>query len=177
MKKLLRPFALLIVVTITLFVLSMAFSTVGAKRAKAEEDFVFSYLLMDSTSFEDEPYEGEDESVKRVVKGSDGYIVEVKVDGYVEPISIWVGVKNDGYVTGITIREMDETLGLGRRALSEVDFLLQYLRSEGDLTVGENIDALTGATVTSKAITKAVNSAVAVVTGADVTSSATKWGE
>ncbi len=176
MKKLIRPVALLIVVIITLFVLSLAFTEVAQKRAKAEEEFVFSYLLMGSTSFEDEAYDGEDDTISRVVKGSNGYIVEVTVTGYVEPISVWVGVKDDGYVTGITIREMDETLGLGRRALSDVDFLLQYLRSEGDLTVGEDIDALTGATVTSKAITKAVNSAVAFVTGADVTSSATEWG-
>ena len=39
-----------------------------------------------------------------------------------------------------------------------------------------NVDALTGATVTSKAVVKAVNSASAFVTGADVSSSATEWG-
>jgi len=38
------------------------------------------------------------------------------------------------------------------------------------------IDALTGATVTSKAIVRAVNSAVAYVTGADTVSAATSWG-
>ena len=39
------------------------------------------------------------------------------------------------------------------------------------------VDALTGATVTSKAIAKSVNSAVGFVTGADVVTEATKWGE
>lgn len=38
------------------------------------------------------------------------------------------------------------------------------------------IDAMSGATVTSKAVVRAVNSAAAFVTGADVSSSATEWG-
>ena len=46
----------------------------------------------------------------------------------------------------------------------------------GEKAVGDNVDALTGATVTSKAVVKAVNSASAFVTGADVSSSATEWG-
>ena len=44
-----------------------------------------------------------------------------------------------------------------------------------EAAVGEGIDALTGATVTSKAVTRAVNSAAAFVTGADVSSGATEW--
>ena len=39
------------------------------------------------------------------------------------------------------------------------------------------VDGLTGATVTSKTVQKCVSSAVAVVTGADTSSSATTWGE
>jgi Na+-translocating ferredoxin:NAD+ oxidoreductase RnfG subunit len=38
------------------------------------------------------------------------------------------------------------------------------------------VDAITGATVTSKAVARSVSSAVAYVTGADVASSATTWG-
>ena len=48
--------------------------------------------------------------------------------------------------------------------------------SAGDAEVGNNVDAITGATVTSKAVTRAVNTAVGYVTGADTTSSATTWG-
>ena len=38
------------------------------------------------------------------------------------------------------------------------------------------VDGMTGATVTSKAIIRCVNSAVAYVTGADASSGATSWG-
>ena len=39
-----------------------------------------------------------------------------------------------------------------------------------------DVDAITGATVTSKAIVRCVNSAVGYVTGADISSGATSWG-
>ena len=45
--------------------------------------------------------------------------------------------------------------------------------AEGDTV---DVDALTGATVTSKAVVRCVNSAVAYVTGADTESAATSWG-
>lgn len=81
-----------------------------------------------------------------------------------------------GAVVGAVVREMEETFGLGAEALSDAGFLSQLIWSRGELAVGDNVDALTGATVTSKAVVKAVNSASAFVTGADVSSSATEWG-
>ena len=65
---------------------------------------------------------------------------------------------------------------MGANALTDWQFLAQFLDTEGDAEVGTNVDAITGATVTSKAITRSVNSAVAFVTGADVGSGATSWG-
>ena len=79
-------------------------------------------------------------------------------------------------VTGLQVRSSRETAGLGGAALTDWQFLAQFLRTEGDAAVGENIDAITGATVTSKAVVRCVNSAVAYVTGADTASSATTWG-
>ena len=87
-----------------------------------------------------------------------------------------VGVDNDGTVTGVTVRSMEETWGLGAQALTDTDFLIQFLFTQGDAEGGKNVDALTGATVTSKAIARSVNAAVGFVTGADTTSSATSWG-
>ena len=96
--------------------------------------------------------------------------------GYAGPIQMLIGVSSDGYVTGLQVRDMEETMGLGANALSDWEFLAQFLRTEGDATVGTNIDAITGATVTSKAIARSVNSAVAFVTGSDIDSGATSWG-
>ena len=87
-----------------------------------------------------------------------------------------VGVSNDGTVTGLVVKDMHETLGLGAKILNDWEFLAQFLQTSGDAEVGTTVDALTGATVTSKAVTRCVNSAVAVVTGADAESAATSWG-
>ena len=87
-----------------------------------------------------------------------------------------VGVSTDGTVTGLVVRQMSETHGLGANAVNDADFLAQFLNTAGDAEVGTNVDAISGATVTSKAVTRSVNSAVAFVTGADVSSGATSWG-
>ena len=133
-------------------------------------------LLPGSTTFTEEVYTGEDVNISRVFKGETGYVIGTATTGYAGPISMLIGVSNDGYVTGLQVRQMEETFGLGGEALTDWEFLAQFLNTEGDAAVGENIDAITGATVTSKAITRSVNSAVAFVTGSDVDSGATSWG-
>ncbi|MEG2634350.1 MAG: FMN-binding protein, partial [Oscillospiraceae bacterium] len=82
---------------------------------------------------------------------------------------------NDGYVTGVLVTDMRETPGLGGQAKTSEWFLNQFIGKKEAVAVGETVDALSGATVTSKAVTNGVNSAVAFVTGADIDSSATEW--
>ena len=175
-KEIWKPLLALMLSAALLLGVNAVLRSVAETKQAEEREFIMSYLLMDGAPFEEEAYSGEDESIRAVFKGTNGYVVEVSADGYADEIVLWVGVKNDGYVTGLTVRDMAETHGLGREALFDSNYLLQYLRSEGDAAVGEDIDALTGATVSSKAITRAVNSAVAFVTGADVSSGATEWG-
>ena len=129
-----------------------------------------------STTFQAEPYTGEDANIRSVHKGETGFVIETATQGYADEIILLVGVSKEGNVTGLVVRELHETLGLGANALTDWEFLAQFLRSEGDAEVGTNVDAITGATVTSKAIARCVNSAVAFVTGADTDSGATSWG-
>ena len=133
-------------------------------------------LLPGSTTFVEETYTGEDTNIVCVYKGETGFVIGTTTAGYAGPISMLIGVSSDGYVTGLQVRSMEETFGLGGEALTDWQFLKQFLRTEGDAEVGTNVDAIAGATVTSKAIARSVNSAVAFVTGADVSSGATSWG-
>ena len=133
-------------------------------------------ILPGSYKFTEEAYTGEDANISRVWKAENGYIVETVTYGYAGNITMLIGVHNDGYVTGLQIRDMEETYGLGAEALSDWEFLAQFLRNEGDAEIGNGIDAITGATVTSKAIARSINSAVGFVTGADTSSAATSWG-
>ena len=135
-----------------------------------------SAMLPGDDYYEPEAYTGDDSNIHRVWKADTGYIVETITYGYAGNITMLIGVHNDGYVTGLQIRDMEETYGLGAEALTDWEFLRQFLRNEGDAEIGNGIDAISGATVTSKAIARSVNSAVGFVTGADTSSAATSWG-
>ena len=79
-----------------------------------------------------------------------------------------VGVDLAGTVTGVSIVSMAETSGLGDNAKKE-SFRSQFVGGSGQLAVtkdGGTIDALTGATVTSRAVTSGVNTAIAAAASA-----------
>ena len=170
--------ALAVILVMAVLVMGAAFLLHGPAMDHyiQEKKDVVHFVLPESESFTEELDRGDDESIQKVYKGQTGYVIEVEVPGYVDTIRVMVGVDNDGTVRGVTIRSMKETLGLGTQALTDYEFLMQFLYTQGEAQVGEDVDALTGATVTSKAITRAVNIAVGYVTGADTSSGATSWG-
>ena len=176
MRKILVP--ILTIILAAAILLGLYNGLLGVRKANAEKELQekMETILPGSTTFTPEEYTGEDANVKAVYKGENGYVVETDVYGYAGNITMLIGVHNDGYVTGLQIRDMEETYGLGAEALTDWEFLAQFLRSEGDAEIGNGIDAITGATVTSKAIARSVNSAVGFVTGADTSSAATSWG-
>ena len=94
-----------------------------------------------------------------------GYCVEVAPNGFGGAISLMVGVADGGDITGVAILDHSETPGLGARA-AQPEFLDQYIGKSGTVTVngGRNaIDAVSGATITSKAVTSGVNTALTAV--------------
>ena len=154
---------------------SAILSPIAQRNTEAERQEMMATLLPGSTTFTPEEYTGEDAAIRSVHKGEGGYVIETVTAGYVGDITMMVGVSSEGKITGVVVRNMEETYGLGSNALQDIDFLSQFLNTSGDAAVGENVDAMTGATVSSKAIARGVNSAAAFVTGADVSSSATEW--
>ena len=96
-----------------------------------------------------------------------GYVVTTTdKDGYGGNIQISVGIMSDGTVNGISILSISETAGLGMRA-TEPKFYNQYAGKQAerfyvakDGGEGEPVDALSGATITSRAVTGAVNTAL-----------------
>lgn len=175
-KSLLRSLIVLVLTAVVLLAATFGLQGLAVKNAQAKHLQIMQTLLPGSTDFVVEPYTGEDVNVRSVHKADEGFVIETATQGYADEITVLVGVANDGTVTGIVVKEMHETLGLGMNGLTDWQFLAQYLRTSGEAEVGTNVDALTGATVTSKAIARCVNSAVAYVTGADTSSGATSWG-
>lgn len=176
MRKILMPVIAILLAAVIL--LGLYNGLLGIRKANEEKELQtkMETILPGSKQFTPEEYTGEDANIVSVYKGETGYVVATQTYGYAGNITMLIGVHNDGYVTGLQIRDMEETYGLGAEALTDWEFLAQFLRTEGDAEVGTNIDAISGATVTSKAIARSVNSAVGFVTGADTSSSATSWG-
>ena len=176
MRKIWMPICAVVLAAVLLLgVYNLTLDLRNANRQK-ELQAKMETILPGSTSFVEETYTGEDANIALVYKGETGYVIATATAGYAGPVHMLIGVHNDGYVTGLQVRQMEETFGLGAQALTDWEFLAQFLRTEGEATVGETVDAITGATVTSKAIARSVNSAVAFVTGSDVDSGATSWG-
>lgn len=175
-KSFLFPVLTLALAAILLFGLSFGLKGVASRNAQQEHLRLMQTLLPGSERFTVEAYTGEDQSIRSVHRSETGFVIETAVQGYADEITLLVGVSKEGSVTGLMVRDMHETFGLGAQAIQDWQFLSQFLKTEGDAAVGTQVDGLTGATVTSKAIAKAVNSAVAYVTGADIDSGATSWG-
>ena len=171
-----KPIIAIVVAALVLLGSGMGLSKIAAVNSEKELNEMLATVLPGNTSFEWEEYDGEDEAIQAVYKGETGVVIQTVAYGYAGNITLLVGVSNEGTVTGLVVRDLSETPGLGANALTDTEFLSQFLGTSGEAQVGENIDAITGATVSSKAVTKAVNAAVAYVTGADTSSSATEWG-
>lgn len=176
-KAMTRPVIAIAAAAVILLGASAALRSTAEANAQADQAALMALLLPGSSSFTEEEYAGEDANIQAVYKADNGYVVQTCTAGYVDDVVLLVGVDNDGKVTGLTVQDFSETYGLGAEARSDWEFLAQFLGTSGGAAVGEDIDAITGATVTSKAVAKAVNSAAAFVTGADVSSSATEWGD
>ena len=124
-------------------------------------------------TFTDEAYTGDDASIAAVWRTQGGAVIETVVSGYAGEIHLLVGVNDDGRVVGVAVRSLRETPGLGGRAATDAEFLGQFVGLSGTITLGDGVDGLTGATVTSRAVVRGVNAAIRFMTGADAGSSAT----
>lgn len=93
-----------------------------------------------------------------------GRVIEVAATGYGGEFLVTVGVSPDGAITGVSIGENQETVGLGKNA-EKPEFTNQFLQKNDRIEVvksgasGNQIDALTGATITTRAVAEAVNEA------------------
>ena len=132
---------------------------------KADKIQMAMKSVLPAREYSEIPYEGEDIVSKVFRAGDEGWVVIVDPSGFGGLIEMMVGVDKSGAVTGVSIISMSETSGLGANANRE-SFRSQYIGKSGSVKLrkqGGEIDALTGATVTSTAVTKGVNAALSVV--------------
>ena len=90
-----------------------------------------------------------------------GYAVKETVHGYGGSIEVLTGMESGGILRGISVGGPDfkETEGLGARA-KEPEFTDQFAGKTPPLKLGETIDGISGATITSRAVVDGVNQGV-----------------
>ena len=97
-----------------------------------------------------------------------GYCVEVQSQGFSGMLTMVVGVDLDGKVTGVAVTNHSETQSVVEPALT-TESLKRYVGLSGTIRAnGSNaVDAVSGATATSKAITAGVNRALSIIASLD----------
>lgn len=170
----LRAVVTLVLITAVMALLLAAVNAITAQpiaRARQEKtEKALSGVLAPGVTLAGpvEKFEDRTGLVSAVHKTTDGYVVEVTPSGYGGEIHMVVGVSGDLQVTGVVVISHGETSGLGAYAAASGEkgqrFRGQFVGASGVLAVtkdGGSIDALTGATVTSRAVTEGVNAALA----------------
>jgi electron transport complex protein RnfG len=139
------------------------------KQAKTAEAFA---SILQAERYDEIEFENPDfPTVLTVHKAGDaGYVVTSKFSGAQGNITMAVGVDGDNKCTGISIIEHADTSGLGANAASTgevgINFRAQFVGQDESIALsnaGGSIDALTGATITSRAITEAVATSILAV--------------
>ncbi|EQK41830.1 electron transport complex, RnfABCDGE type, G subunit [[Clostridium] bifermentans ATCC 638] len=112
------------------------------------------------------------EEVYQGTKGGEvvGYTIKTTPKGYGGKVEVMVGISNDGKISGVKIGNHSETPGLGSKS-ADPSFKDQYNGKstktplnivKGNASNENDIVAISGATITSKAVTAGVNAAMDV---------------
>ena len=169
--------------------LGVVYNVTKEPIAQAQENTkqeAYRAVLADASSFETLDFDAEStlslltengytsDTITEVAEGNDnsgetiGYVISVQSsEAYDGTLDLSVGIATDGTVKGVEMLSISETAGLGMKA-DEAEFKDQYKdKNVENFTVtktgedGDNmIDAISGATITSNAVTNAVNSAL-----------------
>lgn len=138
---------------------------IAALKAQKTADAIATVLPGESKELES--FSDETGLVEKVWQSENGYAVQVAPSGFGGQVVIMVGVDNDGKVLGLDVISHAETAGLGDTAAADNAkgnaFRVQFSEANAPFAVGENIEAITSATITSKAVTSGVNAAVECV--------------
>lgn len=93
-----------------------------------------------------------------------GIAVTAGYKGFGGTVKVMIGIDADGKVTGVKVTEHSETPGLGTKA-ADPEYLKQYQgvteAPEASIKDDKNVDAVTGATITSNAVYNSVKEALA----------------
>lgn len=157
-------FAISAITALLLGLVNMVTAPAIADNNLKKTNAAMAAVLPYDGTYEPLEYTGSDPIVTAMYQaGDEGYVVQVAPSGFGGNLNVMVGVDNSGVCTGVSIISHAETSGLGANATKE-DWRAQFVGKSGTVQVtkdGGEINALTGATITSRAVSAGVTSAIA----------------
>ena len=139
---------------------------------KREKTFAAYSAVLPAEGYEEVKFDKAEFSTVDIIEkadGGEGYVVQTTFSGAQGMITMVVGVKESGSkftCSGISIISHSETSGLGAVAASSSErgesFRSSFIGKDKSLKITD-IDAISGATITSKAVTEAVATAIKAV--------------
>lgn len=90
-----------------------------------------------------------------------GTVITSSAKGYGGDVVVMTAFNPDGTIKQIKVTQATETQGIGSKVVNDASFWTRYQGLPAEpLVLGEDVDALSGATVSSRALTNAVNAAI-----------------
>ena len=180
MKKIIKDILILCIITVICggvlgYVYQITLSPI-AKQAQQSQQEAYLEVMKEATSFKEinskeinklakqlkNNYGKNGITIEKALKSFKqkegiGYIIQVvDHDGFGGDIELIVGINFQKEITGVEILSIDETVGLGMNAKNEDHFqVVKNVKQNED-----EVDSLSGATITSKAMTNGINAAL-----------------
>lgn len=135
------------------------------EQQSAAANAAFLAVLPEADNF-DEVTDFATSGVSKVLKAQNGagWVIQAAAKGFGGDVPVVVGFNTDGSIVKVQFMENGETAGFGQKLVDGSDdgikFAAQFEGKSGAQKIGETVDGITGATVSSKAAVAAINTAV-----------------
>ena len=155
--------AICIVVTGALAATNNVTAPIIEAATQAAEEAARTELLPDAQGFEAVDLTAENVSAIYKTTNDVGVVITSSAKGYGGDVVVMTAFNPDGTIKQIKVTEQAETKGIGSNVVANADYWTRYegLAADRELVLNQDVDAYTGATISSRAVLSAVNSAIA----------------
>ena len=155
-----------VVVTAVLAGVNLITRDMIAQSQTQKTEKAIAEVLPNTQGLQQLPLSGETDMVQAVYTAGGNYAVQMAPAGFGGEVTMMVGI-TDGTVSGVSVISHTETPGLGAVAAAQnakgEAFRGQFVGQSGTLVIGDQVDAISGATITSNAVVTGVNAALSYV--------------
>ena len=166
--KIFKPIVVLcvicIVITGALAATNSATAPVIAEATRLAQEQARTELLPEADGFEKvEGVAVENVSDVYAATNGTGYVITSTAKGYGGTMTVMTAFGPDGTIKQLKVTESAETQGIGSNVSTKKDYWDKYAGLDGtkELVLNTDVDAYSGATISSRALNSAVNSAIA----------------